>query len=242
MTYFDRASWGARAPKSTPVRMNPANVTTTYIHYTAGPKTQKVRAIQDFHMDTRQWSDIAYSFLVDDAGNVYEGRGWLVVGGHTKNQNSVSHAICWIGTEGEPSDSALRSINQLISEAEARVGHALMVKPHSAAPGAATSCPGDALRRWIANGRPTTTTAPAENGDEPEMNENERTQLNNMETVGKNTEAAVKFTEARIIALDKWIKQAMAADAALTLSDGDIKVIVDALLLETARRFTQAAK
>lgn len=38
--------------------------------------------LKDFHMDVREWDDIAYSFLVGEDGLVYEGRGWDTVGSH----------------------------------------------------------------------------------------------------------------------------------------------------------------
>ena len=34
------------------------------------------------------WWDIGYSFIVGEDGNVYEGRGWDMVGAHTKGYNS----------------------------------------------------------------------------------------------------------------------------------------------------------
>ena len=41
--------------------------------------------------------DIAYSFLIDSNGVVYEGRGWNTEGGHTCGFNKQSYAICFIG-------------------------------------------------------------------------------------------------------------------------------------------------
>ena len=35
------------------------------------------------------WSDIGYSFVVGEDGNVYEARGWDTIGAHTKGYNSV---------------------------------------------------------------------------------------------------------------------------------------------------------
>ena len=62
-----------------------------YVHHSAGPQQQTVRTIQNFHMDSRGWSDIAYNWLVNDQGDIFEGRGWGIVGGATKNENSTSH-------------------------------------------------------------------------------------------------------------------------------------------------------
>lgn len=57
-----------------------------------------VRSFQSFHMETRQWFDIGYNFLIGADGNVYEGRGWQKVGAHTKFYNETSIGIAFIGT------------------------------------------------------------------------------------------------------------------------------------------------
>lgn len=58
------------------------------------------KRIQEFHMapDSRNWSDIAYNFLVGGEGNAYEGRGWDLQGAHTKGFNNDSICIAFIGT------------------------------------------------------------------------------------------------------------------------------------------------
>ena len=106
-------------------------------------------------MDSRGWTDIAYSWLVDNKGDIYEGRGWGVSGGHTKGQNSISHGICYIGNTEvkDATNAAKESINLLIEEHEHRYGKGF-VRAHRDAPGAATACPGVGLFNWIKNGRP----------------------------------------------------------------------------------------
>lgn len=49
-------------------------------------------------MESRQWDDIAYNFLVGGDGAVYEGRGWDKEGAHTKGYNKRSICIAFIGT------------------------------------------------------------------------------------------------------------------------------------------------
>lgn len=56
-----------------------------------------VRNIQCFHIESRRWNDIAYNFLIGSDGNVYEGRGWKVVGAHTYGYNKKSVGISFIG-------------------------------------------------------------------------------------------------------------------------------------------------
>jgi peptidoglycan hydrolase-like protein with peptidoglycan-binding domain len=115
-----------------------------FIHHTAGPTSQSVRNVQDFHMDSRGWSDIAYSFLVHQDGTIYEGRGWNIQGGHTRDYNSISHAFCFIGNTQnvDPTPAALASIAWLVKEAERKYGNQLILGHRDAA---STACPGEKL-------------------------------------------------------------------------------------------------
>jgi len=150
-----RTTWGARAPKAI-YRMR-LPVAETWIHHTAdaGPpsptldgEARFMRATQDFHMNTRGWNDIAYSYMIMPSGNIYEGRGWGVVGAHTENHNSISHAICFAGNYQNmmPSSVALLSAAQLIRQGMNQG----FVKPGTHPSGghrdvAATACPGGNL-------------------------------------------------------------------------------------------------
>lgn len=49
-------------------------------------------------MESRNWSDIAYNFLVGGDGAAYEGRGWTKQGAHTFGYNYRSIGISFIGT------------------------------------------------------------------------------------------------------------------------------------------------
>ena len=126
-----------------------------YVHHSAGPQQQTVRTIQNFHMDSRGWSDIAYNWLVNDQGDIFEGRGWGIVGGATKNENSTSHSICYIGnTEVDnPSDMAKQSIKFLIAIHNEKYG-AGFVRGHKDSNSASTACPGTNLYNWIQAGMP----------------------------------------------------------------------------------------
>jgi hypothetical protein len=103
-------------------------------------------------MDTRGWNDIAYSFLINHEGTIYEGRGAGIAGGHTAGHNTVSHAVCLMGNYDTetPSVAAMRSIVEL-----ARYGHSTgwwregFTGGHRDASGASTSCPGRNLHSQI---------------------------------------------------------------------------------------------
>lgn len=155
-----RSEWGARAPKARHTIDLPTPK--LYLHHSAGSGADgaAVRAIQKFHMDPppagRGWNDIAYSFLIDDdpqtPGDVFEGRGAGIAGGHTAGQNTISHGICVVGNfqTRRPRDETLNTLVGLVAH-----GHRQGWWPdritggHRDAPGAATSCPGDTLHRLI---------------------------------------------------------------------------------------------
>lgn len=156
MTTIDiitRDQWGARPPKrrlaiDTPTRE-------LWLHHTAGSHRAApgMRAIQNFHMDTRGWSDIAYSFVIDPITlHVYEARGAGIAGGHTAGHNTHSHAICIMGNfeTQRPSQRLLDRTAQLVA-----YGHEQGWWPpkltggHRDASGANTLCPGRHLHRQI---------------------------------------------------------------------------------------------
>jgi hypothetical protein len=136
------------------------------VHYSAGRRArnraeaiQRIRDIQRFHMETRGWSDIAYNFLVDDEGTIYEGRGWGVVGGHTAGHNSRLEAVCAMLNAGdEPTEAMLRSIRWLANERDRRHGRTGTRTVHS--DHGNTSCAGAPLNAWVRAGMPVKDPAP----------------------------------------------------------------------------------
>lgn len=160
MEIVSRQRWGAASPRS---RVKIATPTPElWLHHTAGALDANgngvwwddVRGIQRFHMAAppagRGWSDIAYSFLVG-GGQVFEGRGAGIAGGHTKGRNTVSHAICLIGNYEtmRPTDDDLDATARLIAHGREQGWWRDLTGDHSAAPGANTSCCGRNLRARI---------------------------------------------------------------------------------------------
>lgn len=141
-----RQQWGARRPTS--VKQIAVPTRELWLHHTAGAGNgaSGVRATQRYHMDTKGWSDIAYSYLVDADGTVYEGRGPAVAGAHTRNHNSISHAICAIGDyqQEQPTERLVHSIARLV-----RHGHERGWWPATLTGGhrdvGSTACPGQHL-------------------------------------------------------------------------------------------------
>jgi len=112
-------------------------------------------------MDTRGWSDIAYSFLVDDDGTVYEGRGAGVAGSHTAGDNSSSHAICAMGNFDmrRPPRALVESIARLAANGRAQGWWGEITGGHRDAKDAQTACPGRHLYAAIPDIRALTTTS-----------------------------------------------------------------------------------
>lgn len=119
MTYYTRAEWGSDRPAGGYAIGGPLQE--VYVHHfnssiqaenTVSGAMARVRSCQKYHGDTLGWGDIGYSFLVDELGNIYEGRGWFRTGAHTYGYNSVGYGICWLGDSNvkTPSSAALRAI------------------------------------------------------------------------------------------------------------------------------------
>jgi hypothetical protein len=178
-TLITRAAWGARAPKNT-TPMVTSEQRGVAIHYSAAESdrvaihddcARRVRAIQNFHMDSRGWADLAYSWCVCHHGFRFAGRGLGIrsAAQGTNAGNDGYHAVCFLGFDREGrmdvTAEAKRAIADCIATVRARYPHATAVRPHSAFH--STACPGDELRAWITTGVPVPT-PPQEDDMTPE--------------------------------------------------------------------------
>lgn len=103
-----RTQWGGDAvvPRNKPsygdVRMAFVHHTVSANEYAATDSPAIVLAIAKYHRDTNGWSDIGYNLLVDQYGQVFEGRAGgidqAVVGAQAQGWNSHSTGIATIGT------------------------------------------------------------------------------------------------------------------------------------------------
>lgn len=149
MQIISRSGWGARSPQSTVYQTDWSKRTAFVVHHSSADPDQTVREIQNFHMDTRGWSDIGYNFLVDQHGRAYEGRGWLGIGAHVAGHNTATVGVCVIGnwTDTRPPTAALATISDLYREAVRRKGRSLSVFGHRDL--GSTACPGGDLYGWV---------------------------------------------------------------------------------------------
>ena len=96
------------------------------VHHTAEsdksktiPGADKIRSIYYYHAKTRGWGDIGYNFIIDQNGNIYEGRsgGDYVVGGHAycSNINTLGIALMGNFDRTHSSTKQIAALTQLLS-------------------------------------------------------------------------------------------------------------------------------
>ena len=104
-----RAGWKALPPTANYTPHAPFYFT---IHHTQAhyPKTMaesiaEMQFIQDFHQNGRGWIDIAYHFLIDPMGNIFEGRPIKALGAHVLSHNTGNVGISIMGNYHPPVDN-----------------------------------------------------------------------------------------------------------------------------------------
>ncbi|MFQ5945180.1 MAG: N-acetylmuramoyl-L-alanine amidase [Anaerolineae bacterium] len=127
---ISRAGWGARENLVTLVpQIEPAEK--VIIHHTATRNFAEdpaagVRAVFYYHAVTQGWGDIGYNYLIDVAGNIYEGRkgGDGVVGSHALQFNHGSIGIALLGdfSGAEVPSEMERALTELVSWLSDRFG------------------------------------------------------------------------------------------------------------------------
>lgn len=133
-TIRPRSDWGADLPPTGPLDVEAReDVRFLLVHhsassndYTAADVPELLRSFFRFHTTDRGWPDIAYNFLVDRAGVVWEGRqGSLtepVKGDATGGSQGFALLACWIGDHSEqpPTDAAQEAMVGLLAALAAR--------------------------------------------------------------------------------------------------------------------------
>jgi len=159
---YRRNDWGARSAKGV-TKLVASKVTRIFNHWPGSKGTigtskstivKYLRGWQDYHMDGRGWTDIAYSIAVDQNGKLWELRGLDRADGATANQGGKSVSVLAVlGTKEKPSAkmlARLRAVNKALVAKfpNASVGWHAQVK--------STDCPGPDLIKWFKAGMPVT--------------------------------------------------------------------------------------
>ncbi|KAL3831961.1 hypothetical protein ACJMK2_023649 [Sinanodonta woodiana] len=151
-----RSDWGAVPPINVSYLKPPVGL--AFIHHTDTQScndlescSKVLQSIQYYHMHDKGWTDIAYSFLVGEDGNAYEGRGWDRIGSHTKGYNDRSLGFAFIGDYSShlPPATGLSAVKNLIKcgiENGKITGDYCMYGHRDVRD---TTCPGEALYREI---------------------------------------------------------------------------------------------
>ena len=150
--YLSRAAWGANESLRFKggVEFWPAEfvpVQTLTVHHTAGNNNDPdpawtVRAIYHLQCIDKDWGDIGYHLLIDEAGRAYEGRvsgadGWpvygplpgadgrpqMAIGAHVKTYNAGNIGVCLLGNfmDATPKAAAVRTLELILTD-HARLG------------------------------------------------------------------------------------------------------------------------
>ena len=121
-----RSAWGGDSvpPRSAPsygvVQMGFVHHTVTANDYTPDQSASIVLGIAEYHRDTNGWNDIGYNFLVDQYGQVFEGRAGgidqAVIGAQAQGYNSQSTGVAVLGTFSDVpiAEAAMAAITQLL--------------------------------------------------------------------------------------------------------------------------------
>lgn len=104
-----------------------SNVRTVVVHHTVTSNSYSESQVDDIlrgiyraHADINGWCDIAYNFLVDRFGNIWEGRSGgvdePVIGGHSKGFNTWTAGVAVLGnhhTAGAPTAASVAAVEAL---------------------------------------------------------------------------------------------------------------------------------
>ena len=156
---FPQSAWSSGGAKPIPGRMkkHTKGITSIVIHHTETPnqlpasEVSRLVNIQRYHIEDRDWGDIAYHYLIGPSGKIYEGRDWRFQGDSgTKYDLNGRLLVCMIGsfTDTLPQEEAMKSLIHFVGsqmrecqvEPENLVTHRMV---------AATDCPGGALQQWF---------------------------------------------------------------------------------------------
>jgi hypothetical protein len=242
-----RATWGARAWSDHPHSVPMSERRYFVVHYDGGsPITRTGYAIPrtiDAEHHGNGWAGIGYNFVVSQAGEVFEGRGWDLVGAHcpSRNRDGIGVQIA-IGGDQQPSATAEATARALYDEACKRAGRTLTMTWHGA--NYATECPGQRLISWVRAGMPASNKpAPAPQEDDMKLEElagwdvsklcGEKPGTVNFQTfVGRVYKATVK-AQAQSINYDK-----LAAALAARGVSVDAKAVAAAVVEQLGRELT----
>ena len=160
---FNRKKWGARPARPGPGKLDRAKVDGIALHWPghAKPLTSvedvkaALRGWQDYHMDDRGWSDIAYQEAIDQAGNVYRLRGRRRqpgANGDTDTNTRYGALLLVVATGETPSKALIKATRRRIKRHRRLFPNSGAVVGHGDIRPDPTECPGARIRALINDG------------------------------------------------------------------------------------------
>ncbi|KAJ6636565.1 Peptidoglycan-recognition protein LB, partial [Pseudolycoriella hygida] len=152
-----RSEWGGKPPKL--VEHLNGSAPYVIIHHSFIPPQcnntdeckRAMQSMQNFHQNDRGWNDIGYNFAIGGDGQIYEGRGFNVVGAHAPVYNFKSVGICFIGDWREhlPPAHMIENAHRLIAfgASTGKIQQNYTLLGHRQVRN--TECPGDRLFKEI---------------------------------------------------------------------------------------------
>jgi hypothetical protein len=138
---ISRAAWGANESYRFDSKGNELwprryhTLRALFVHHTASPVSNPdpaaaVRSVYYYHAVTRGWGDIGYHYVVDQFGNIYQGRfgteqnGLVVEGGHASGYNRNTMGVSLIGdfTRTGPPAAQMNGLNAILASRAGRYG------------------------------------------------------------------------------------------------------------------------
>lgn len=169
VTYLPRSAWKARAARGS-TALVPSEVLNEAFHWPGMSKAinavgeagkarvaSALRGWQNYHMDVRGWSDIAYQAAIDQEGRVWTLRGINIrsgANGDATVNRKYGAVLLILGPGEKPSAAMVASAKAVVVDYRSRFPK-VPVKPttHSAVRPAGTDCPGDLARDMINSGQ-----------------------------------------------------------------------------------------
>ena len=155
-----RSQWGARSPNGSGNSLT-GKGKGSCLHWEGPEMGQRshsecdnlMRSIQNYHMDTQGWSDIAYNLAVCEHGYIFEGRGKGKGSGAngTSDANHNYPSICALVGENDPQPTVL---DNGIADAVAMLrswGVGTAMRGHRDF--VSTACPGNSIYNKMKDGR-----------------------------------------------------------------------------------------
>ena len=128
VTYLPRSAWGARTARGS-TALVPSQVKNGAFHWPGMPKpidaagdigkrrvASALRGWQNYHMDSRGWSDIAYQIAIDQEGRVWTLRGINIRSGANGDAtvNREYGAILLVLAPGEQMSAKMKASSRAV--------------------------------------------------------------------------------------------------------------------------------